>query len=150
MAHPTSTTGYLTKGVALHMTAYNASPVFSDSTIVANLQEFPDLIGAPEQVDITCLEDSNRRYIPGIKDVGGSMSFTFLYEKTIFKKFYDVSDYPGHPGVRQSFQVEFPDGVKIGWSGYVNPSIIGKGVNDALQFSANIVADSDFTVTDLS
>ena len=141
MAVPASTTGYLSKGVRLNMTAYSASPSFSDSTIVANLQEFPDLLGTPEQVDVTCLEDANRRYIPGIKDVGGVMSFTFLYEKSIFKTFKDAE------GSRQSFKIDFPDGVGISFSGYVAPSIIGKGVNDALQFSANITADSEFTVS---
>lgn len=149
MAHPVPTTGLLNKGVALHMVAYSASPSFSDSTIVGNLQEYPDLIGAPSEVETTCLENSNRTYIAGIKESSGTLAFTFLYEKGIFKKFYDVSSYPGHDAERQSFCLEFPDGVKITWSGYAGPSINGAGVNSALQFTANINCDSDFVVTGL-
>ena len=136
--------GLLTKGVELYMVAYADSPTFASGDKVANLQEYPDILGTPENVDVTTLDDGFRHYIPGIRDVGGVMSFTFLYDKTIFKKFNDAV------GVHKSFQVKFPDGATITWGGYVVPSIIGKGVNDAIQFTANITADTDFTVSGLS
>ena len=136
--------GSLTKGVKLSMATIANPQTFVAGDVVANLQEFPDILGQPENVDVTTLDDSFRHYIPGIRDVGGVMSFTFLYDKTTFKKFNDAV------GVHKAFQLEFPDSVKISWEGYVVPSIIGKGVNDALQFSANITADSDFTISGLS
>lgn len=136
--------GLLTKGVTLAMVDYAASPTFATTDVVANLQEFPDLLGEPETVDVTTLDDSYRHYILGIQDVGGAMGFTFLYDKTTFKKFNDAV------GVHKSFQIKFPDNVTFTFGGYVAPSIIGKGVNDALQFTASIVADTDITVAGLS
>lgn len=63
MAAPNSTTGVLSKGVSLSMQAYADTPTWADTNIVANLQEFPDLLGTPDAVDITCLADASRRYI---------------------------------------------------------------------------------------
>ena len=136
--------GLLSKGVTLSMVAYASSPTFTDSDVVADLQEFPDILGEPENVDVTTLADSYRHYIPGIRDVGGSMGFTFLYSKALFGTFNSAVD------VHKSFQLKFPDGMTITWGGYVTPSIIGKGVNDALQFTANITADTDFTIGGIS
>jgi len=136
--------GTLSKGVTLSMVAYNASPSFTDSDIIADLQEFPDLLGEPETVDVTTLADSYRHYIQGIRDVGGNMGFTILYSKAVFKTVNDAV------GVHKSFQLKFPDNVTFTWGGYVAPSVIGKGVNDALQFTANITADTDITIGGLS
>ena len=139
---------HLTKGVELYMKAFDETKTVAEQVAgvastdkVANLQEYPDLLGNVETVDVTTLDDDFRHYIPGIRDVGGAMGFTFLYEKTIFSTFNTAKD------THQLFQVKFPDGVKFSWGGYVVPSIMGKGVNDAIQFSANITADTDFEVT---
>lgn len=134
--------GRLTKGVELYMCADDATPASTDK--VANLQNFPDLIGTPSTVDVTTLDSEQVEYILGLPDVGGLMSFTFLYDKSIYKKFHDAI------GTHKKFQVKFPDSVTFTWTGYVTPSIIGKGANDALQFNANISADSKITVDGLS
>ena len=59
--------------------------------------------------------------------------------KNVFNTIYSATG-------RQCFQVEFPDGVKIQWTGYVRANILGKGVNEALQFVAQITPDSNFNV----
>lgn len=55
--------GTLSKGVKLYITnipeGTNVKPenVSSWGTALANLQEFPDLLGEPETVDVTTLDD---------------------------------------------------------------------------------------------
>ena len=66
--------GILTKNTKLSV---KISDSFVD--LGADLQEFPNLGGAAEQVEVTTLADGNRRYINGIKDFG-SLEFTFLYD----------------------------------------------------------------------
>ena len=133
--------GQLSKGVTL---GYRAAGSTGSYTTLANLQEFPDLLGEPENVDVTTLADSYRHYIPGIQDVGGNMAFTFLYTKS------GLTTVNGLTG-QQDFQLTIPAAgtesqATITWTGYMRPSIVGKGVNDAMQFTVNITADSDFTI----
>lgn len=92
------------------------------------------------ECDVTTLDDDFRHYILGIQDVGGVMNFTFLYEKTV------LSTLNGYKGVHKAFKVEFPDGVNFTWEGYCAPSVVGKGVNDALQINLGVVADTDIEI----
>ena len=45
-------------------------------TPIAGIKAIPDLNPEPEALDVTDLSDSWRRYIPGVRDVGGAISFT--------------------------------------------------------------------------
>ena len=58
-------TGILTKNTNL---SYKQGELWIE--LGADLQEFPDLGAAAEQVEVTTLADANRRYINGIKDFG--------------------------------------------------------------------------------
>lgn len=140
--------GKLTKGVEL---GYRAAGTTGAYTKIGNMQEFPDLLGEPETVDVTTLEDSYRHYIPGIQDVGGNMGFTFLYAPDLFNEVNGVTGL-------QSFQLTIPSApaygasgstgaINITWDGYMRPSIVGKGVNDALQFTLNVSPTSDFSIS---
>ena len=52
--------GLLTKGITL---GYKSGDSGSSYTTIPNLQASPMLGGTPERVDVTTLEDSNRKYI---------------------------------------------------------------------------------------
>lgn len=136
--------GQLSKGVELSMRAAGTTGSY---TKIENLQEFPDIFGEPENVDVTTLDNDYRHYIPGIKDVGGTMTFVCLYTKAGFTAVQNAED------THQDFKLSIPastaggsDGMEITWSGFVTASLIGKGVNDALQFNVNVTADEDFEV----
>lgn len=142
----------LSKGVTLAYGAYGASgvtgPKDATYTTLADMQEFPDLLGEPETVDVTTLENDFRHYIPGIRDVGGNMGFTFLYTKTGFAAANGIT---GH----SYFRLTIPDengatgtsgAMNIYWAGYAKTSLQGKGVNDAMQFQLNVVPDEDFVI----
>ena len=134
-------TGILTKNT-------NLSYKTSDDQWVAlgaDLQEFPDLGAAAEQVEVTTLADANRRYINGIKDFG-TLDFTFLYdgasEDSAFKKLHAL-EVAGDP---VDFKVELPDGITVTFSGFASVTIAGGAVNDAMTFTLSINLNSDLVI----
>ena len=134
-------TGILTKNTNL---SYKTS---GDQWVAlgADLQEFPDLGAAAEQVEVTTLADANRRYINGIKDFG-TLDFTFLYdgasEESAFKKLHAL-EVAGNP---VDFKVELPDGITVTFSGFASVTIAGGAVNDAMTFTLSINLNSDLVI----
>lgn len=120
-----------------------------DSAQVPNLQEFPDLGGAAEQVDVTTLADGNYHYINGIKDFG-SLEFTFLYDNEAATSNYRVMRAAEEDGETHDIEIRFPDGTKFAFQGMISTAITGAGVNAALQFVATVNLNSDITVTNPS
>ena len=117
-----------------------------DSAQVPNLQEFPDLGGAAEQVDVTTLADGNYHYINGIKDFG-SLEFTFLYDNSATTSNYRVMRAAEEDGATHQIEIRFPDGTKFAFAGMISTAVTGAGVNAALQFVATVNLNSDITVT---
>lgn len=117
-----------------------------DGAKVENLQEFPDLGGAADQVDVTTLADGAYMYINGIKDYG-SLEFTFLYDNSSATSNYQVLREAEEDGETHECEVRFPDGAKFAFDGMISVTISGAGVNAALQFVANVNLNSDIEYT---
>ena len=133
--------GVLSKGVKLsYKTEKNGTFVE-----VKNLQEFPDLGGAAEMVDVTTLADGNYKYINGIKDFG-ELAFTFLYDNSEVTSNYRLMRALEESEAVAYWEVEFPDQTKFDFEGQASTAITGAGVNAALQFTLNITLNSDITV----
>ena len=116
---------------------------YLDNAKVENLQEFPDLGGAADQVDVTTLADGARMYINGIKDYG-SLEFTFLYDhRNGENSNYRVLRAAEEDGEAHACEVRFPDGCKFTFTGMISTTISGAGVNAAIQFRANVNLQSD-------
>ena len=113
-----------------------------DGSKVENLQEFPDLGGAADQVDVTTLADGAYMYINGIKDYG-SLEFTFLYDNREATSNYAVLRAAEEDGRTHKCEVHFPDGTIFKFNGMISVTISGAGVNAALQFVANVNLNSD-------
>lgn len=131
--------GVLTKGIEL---GYKKSGE-QTYTKLNGLQEFPDIGGAPEQIDITTLDDSMMHYMNGLKDAG-SMEFTFLFDKkdnaeSNFQVLCGLED----AGESVSWEVKLPTGTKFHWDGEVAVTLSGDGVNAAVHFVANIGIATD-------
>ena len=122
---------------------------YLDGSKVENLQEFPDLGGAAEQVDVTTLADGNYCYINGIKDFG-SLEFTFLYDNAAATSNYRVCRAAEDDGEVHECEVHFPDGTEFAFDGMISTTITGAGVNAALQFTVTVNLQSDIEVTDPS
>nr|DAQ88048.1 MAG TPA: tail tube protein [Bacteriophage sp.] len=136
--------GLSTIGTILKMGAQSSS-----LTEVPDLQDFPDLMGAPDKIETTTMKNTSRTYIPGLKDPG-DMAFNFLYsgmgEGTNYAKLKAVQDAKSTP----YFQLVFPDGSGFAWQGKVSLSVPGKGIGEALQFTANITPTSEIEEIDVS
>lgn len=132
----------ISKGTTLSM---NSTGTFADTDVLANLQDWPDLMGSPSPIDVTVLSDSQRTYVSGINDLGGSLIFTFLWDKTIYNTIHAAED-----GVERYFQIKFADNVTVSFKGTVTTTIMGKGVNEALQFQLNICPTTIMTVGGLT
>lgn len=131
--------GILSKGIAFSYSATGGGAF----TEVANLQEIPSLGGTPDKVDITCLGDSNKKYINGLIDYG-DLAFKFLYDNSGATSNYRVLK--GLSGVN-FFKITFPDGTAFAFSGECSCSMDSAAVNAALTFTANIALNSSITVT---
>ena len=136
--------GLSTIGTILKMGAQSSS-----LTEVPDLQDFPDLMGAPDKIETTTMKNTSRTYIPGLKDPG-DMAFNFLYsgmgESTNYAKLKAVQDAKS----TKYFQLVFPDGSSFAWQGKVSLSVPGKGIGEALQFTANITPTSEIEEIDVS
>lgn len=107
---------------------------------IPGMIDFPDMMGAPDKIEVTTQEDRQRKYVPGLADPG-DMAFTFGYEgngpATNYGKFKAAA------GKEQEFSLLFPDGSGYQWSGVPSLSMPGKGVGEALVFTLSISPTSD-------
>jgi len=131
--------GILSKGITL---GYKSSASASSYTDLTNLQEIPDLGGAAESVEVTCLADVAHMYINGIKDYGDSLDFTFIYEPTQFTTLSGFAD------TTYYWQVGLPDGTggvvdtTCTFSGKCSVKLNGVGVNAAMTYTLSIKPES--------
>ena len=132
-------TGILTKSTKLF---YKKAEEFVD--LGEDLMEFPDLGASAEQVDVTTLADGARRYINGIKDFG-SLDFKFLYDGAAEQGAYKQLKALETANDVVEFKILLPDGIALGFKGFVSVTIAGGAVGDAMTFTLTINLNSDIT-----
>lgn len=110
--------GILSKGVTLSV----------GGEALTNLQEFPNLGGTADSVEVTTLGDEAHVYINGLLSYGDSLEFKFLYEKAQFTELAALD------GVQQ-WKVELPDNSSCSFSGECSVTMDGAGVNAALTYT---------------
>ena len=132
---------YLMKGTSA------TPPVYSK---LCDIKEFPDLGGEPEQVEITTLSDSMRRYVPGIQDTE-ALTFTTNYTLADYNALVALA------GQENNYAVWFDDGSAVSpsgllgqWSlkGYLSVFVTGAGVNDPREMQITITPTTVITFTD--
>lgn len=113
-----------------------------------DIKDFPDLGGAPEQIEITTLSDGMRRYIPGIQDTD-ALTFTANYTKT------DYATLKALEGQEVDFSVWFggtvangvatPTGSegKFNFTGQLSVYVTGGGVNESVNMTITITVSSE-------
>lgn len=124
-------------------------------TALTNLQEIPDIgKGEPDTVETTTLGDGTRTYITGLKDVGDSLEFTFLYDEAQFATLNGSS----FAGKQVNWAVVIPDGTgstgdspvyktAFKFTGEANPTLAGVGVGDALTYTLAITPSSAINIS---
>ena len=130
--------GVLSKGITL---AYGSTP-----TVLADLQTIPDIGASIEKVEITTLDDGNRKYIKGIDDYG-DLEFEFLYKNESATDSFPVLEGISATDATEVWQLTLPDGTTFDFSGFSEVRINSVGVNEALTFTLSIALDSDIVIT---
>ena len=114
----------------------------STYTEIELLMEIPEIGGDPEKIEVTTLKDKNKKYIPGISDLG-DLDFVFLYDNEKATSNYRVMKGFETSGEVKSFKLEYPDGSGHEFDAMVSVKIAGGGVNAAKTFTASMFLQSD-------
>lgn len=102
---------------------------------VIDIKDFPDMLGAPEQLETTTLSDEAQTFINGIRQ-SSELAFTYNYTKEDFTKVEADAGKPLH------YALIFSDGSKFTWEGQHTSGLSGKGVNEVIEATVNIAASS--------
>lgn len=97
-----------------------------------DIKDFPDLIGDPNLLETTTLADDAQTFIPGIKSMD-LLTFTFNLDKATGKAVKDDE------GKSLHYELAFSDGTKFSWQGQHTLGVPGKGVDEVIEGTINIV-----------
>jgi hypothetical protein len=99
---------------------------------VVDIKDFPDLMGEPNLLETTTLSDPAVTNIPGIKS-SDLMAFTCNYTSADFTAVNDDAN------TALYYVLEFSDGSKFSWQGQHTCGLPGKGVDEVIEFTINVV-----------
>lgn len=107
----------------------------SSFTQIPDVKKFPSFMGTAEQVDTTCIEDTQKTSAPGQSDPG-DMDFTHAYTGMQAGSNWDTLRAIQLADEAADFQAIFPDGSGFQWNAKVAVSMgeVGDG-NSPLEFS---------------
>ena len=141
-------TGLLSYGTKFEYALY-ASGTPGTKVEVKNMQSVPSLGGDVDKVETTCLENSNKTYINGLKDYG-DMEFSFLYAVDEAVHSTNYAQFAGDDGINGKlcqFTVSTPDGSTFVFDGTAQASLDAVEVNQPLTFTVSIALASDIDAT---
>lgn len=125
------------------------------STKLVDIIDYPDLEGSPENLDVTTLSDTAKRYIPGIKD-NEALEFTANYEVAKFKELKLLEGqllegmgvwFGGTVGADGEKTPTGADG-KFTFNGYVSVAATGGEVNGVRQMKVTVTLNSEVIFSD--
>lgn len=135
----------LANGTLLGFKAHGAESIYKD---LPDLKTVPDMNNAKEKVENTPIAAANKRYEPGVGDLG-EMEYTFVYTEnkadTAYRLLRDASD----NNTVLDFQETWTDGTQFQYSAI--PSVgfkRGGGTNTVVDLVVNMMLQSDITVID--
>lgn len=116
------------------------------------LSKVPDMSFAADKIDVTNLQDKNKRYIPGIVDLG-EPEFEFFNDDTKTEPTDGTLLMNTYKALRAAetgrqikfFKLVYPDGTGFAWSAYSVTTRVGGGTGDALKFKVKMLINSNIT-----
>lgn len=108
----------------------------TEFTKVCDISSYPDLIGAPETIEVTTMSNKKKKsYINGLQE-GDVMEFGWFYDKTTYTTLtsYETADAAATPATLSTYQLWFgEDGAngKFEWQGRLRVGIPGGEPNSA-------------------
>ena len=139
------TQGVLSKGTKLSYKKASEQ-TFTD---LKYMYSVPDLGSEPNQIDITTFDDNMHTYMPGLQDVGGSMSFGFIYDA------YDTTDHDQNFKLLKDLEAEvdvitwkitLPDEVTFTFTGRCSAYISGYETDARIDATLSISPATSFVV----
>lgn len=101
-------------------------------TDLTNLQEIAELgNNAREKIDVTTLDDDEKKYIDGLSDTAQDLAFKFLYDKEQFAKLAAME------GVHE-WRVTLPDGATATFNASPSVKIAGAGVSAGIFYTLTL------------
>jgi hypothetical protein len=105
---------------------------------VVSIKDFPDLIGSPNPIETTTLDDTAQTFINGIKQ-GSVLEFTFNYTSTDFGNVVDDEDTALH------YLLDMGTGGKFIWQGSHFASVPGAGVDGVIEGKISVAPSTAVT-----
>lgn len=117
--------------------------------VLYGMSSIPDMGGDREKIDITNLEDGNKRYIYGVSDFG-ELAFEFFYNREdtessqdkILNAYSTLKNYETS-ATKLWWKLTYPDGSGHIWKGEPSVKRKGVGVNEALAFTLTISLENE-------
>jgi hypothetical protein len=116
-----------------------------------DIKSFPDLGGAPENLETTTLSDSMQTYIPGIQSLD-ALEFEANYTKEDFASLKELEgiehEYAVWMGATDEGNVLTPNGSegKFEFKGQLSVYVTGGGVNEVVGMNISIAPSTPITV----
>lgn len=110
------------------------------TTEIVGLREIPEFSKpAKEKVEITCLTDTEKKYLAGIGDSVSELTFKFLYDPEVFDTLNKITE-------DQKCKLVLSDGSSFEFTGGFSMTYHGGGVNTAAEMSLIITISGDAPV----
>lgn len=130
------------KAIATYPVTLKTGTTYATSTKLLDIKNFPDLGGAPDQLETTTLSDSARTYISGIQDQQ-ALEFTANYNTDDFEAVNALD-------TETIFWLEFGTAGASGiftWKGTAMAYVTGAGVNEVVDMTVVITPSTPVTVS---
>ena len=108
-------------------------------TKMCPITSYPDLIGTPDNIEVTDMDCTQQTFVPGVKSQE-SMEFEANYDSELYDTLIENENKDGY------FALEFGEGGVDGvfeWSGSYTLAITGAGVNEARGMKIVVTPSSD-------
>ena len=103
-------------------------------TQISKIKSYPSLFGTPSQLETTDLEDEMQTFVPGVKEVGGSLDFVFNHDTAAFTSYEALGD---NSVWELDFGTSGADG-KYSWRGSCSVSINEGAVNGIREMTLHV------------
>ena len=111
-------------------------------TKMCPITSYPDVIGTPENIEVTDLDCEQQTFVPGVKSLD-TMEFEANYDKTVYSTLSANEKKDGY------FELEFGTGGADGvfeWLGMYTLSVLGGGTNEARKMKIVVTPSTDITM----
>lgn len=116
---------------------YSVSNLPTSYVKVADITDFPDLIGETENIESTTMSDRQRTYEQGLQDTPTD-SFSAQFNRTVYESLQDLIDKNGR-NAKYRFCLLISDSKSVfDWVGSINIGLGGGAINEIISMPLSI------------